>query len=95
MHTDKPGTRQSPAALLVQEKNLFRRKAPPTRWIAAVSAAKVTSRKVRKVREVLKLCVLCVLCGLKFFGGLTSAIQKGFWLRRRGLAGRSVSPPVD
>ena len=36
-------------------KNLFHRIAAPTRWIAAVSAAKEASRKVRKVREVLKI----------------------------------------
>ncbi|MBQ2621010.1 MAG: hypothetical protein IJF84_06685 [Thermoguttaceae bacterium] len=44
----------SPTLAAEASRNLFRRTTTPTRWIAAVSAAEETSRKVRKVREVLK-----------------------------------------
>ncbi|MBQ6615689.1 MAG: hypothetical protein IJH67_04900 [Thermoguttaceae bacterium] len=45
----------SPTLAAEASKNLENVSTTPTRWIAAVSAAKEISRKVRKVREVLKM----------------------------------------
>ena len=52
-------------------------------------ATRNISREVRKVREVLKIALRSLRSlRLKYFGGLTSAIQIDYWLRKRFSAER-------
>ena len=73
-----------PSRKAAASKNLFRRKAPPPRWIATVSAATETSREVRKVHKVMKggngasTASEVTLCSNHAY--LNDATQNPFWI---------------